>query len=184
GKCPNCGAPFDGGAAGNCGYCGAIVNSGAYDWVLAEITQGVEAGSAPLEVPGLEPLRAEDPALSLEVVEDRASLLFWGWIDAQSRAEPGRMAKLATPDFLAELSADAAALRSRQRTRVFLQAAVGSVAVRAIEEGPTTLAHVEIRWSARMGVVPLGASPGTLATLPQRWTFTLSRKAVVQTDAG
>jgi len=183
GKCPNCGAPFDGGAAGNCGYCGAIVNSGAYDWVLAEITQGGEAASAPVEVPGLDALRAADPALSLEVLEDRASLLFWGWIDAQSRGEPGRMAKLATPDFLAELTADVAALRSRQRTRVFLQAAVGSVAVRAIEEGAsTTLAHVEIRWSARMGVVPAGSSPGTLATLPQRWTFTLSRKTGVKTD--
>jgi hypothetical protein len=183
GKCPNCGAPFDGGAAGNCGYCGAIVNSGAYDWVLAEITQGVEAASAPLEVPGLDALRSADPALSLEVLEDRASLLFWGWIDAQSRSEPGRMAKLATADFLADMTADAAALRSRQRTRVFLQAAVGSVAVRAIEQdAATTLAHVEIRWSARMGVVPAGASPGTLATLPQRWTFTLSRKAGVKTD--
>jgi uncharacterized tellurite resistance protein B-like protein len=183
GKCPNCGAPFDGGAAGNCSYCGAIVNSGAYDWVLAEITQGVEAASAPLEVPGLEALRAVDPALSLEVLEDRTSLLFWGWIDAQSRSEPGRMAKLATADFLAEMTADAAALRSRQRSRVFLQAAVGSVAVRAIEQdAATTLAHVEIRWSARMGVVPAGASPGTLATLPQRWTFTLSRRAGVKTD--
>jgi tellurite resistance protein len=183
GKCPNCGAPFEGGAAGNCTYCGAIVNSGAYDWVLAEITQGVEAGSAPLEVPGLEALRAVDPALSLEVVEDRASLLFWGWIDVQARGEPGRMAKLATPDLLAEMAADLAGLRSRRRTRVFLQAAVGSVAVRGIEAGPaTTLAHVEVRWSARMGVVPEGASAGTLATLPQRWIFTLARKAGVKTD--
>jgi hypothetical protein len=183
GKCPNCGAPFDGGAAGNCTYCAAIVNSGAYDWVLAEITQGVEAGSAPVEVPGLDVLRSADPALSLEVLEDRASLLFWGWIDGQSRGEPRRMAKLATSDFLAEMSADIAALRGRQRTRVFLQAAVGSVAVRDIEGGPvTTLAQVEIRWSARMGVVSEGAAPGTLATLPQRWIFTLARKAGVKTD--
>ena len=183
GNCPNCGAPFDGGAAGNCTYCGAIVNSGAYDWVLAEITQGIEAGSAPAEVPGLEGLRAVDPALSLEVLEDRASLLFWGWIDAQSGREPGRMAKLATADFLAEMAADVASLQARRRTRVFLQAAVGSVAVRAIESGPaTTLAHVEIRWSARMGVVPEGGSPGTPATLPQRWIFTLARKTGVRTD--
>jgi uncharacterized tellurite resistance protein B-like protein len=183
GKCPSCGAPFDGGAAGNCGYCGAIVNSGAYDWVLAEITQGAESGSAPLEVPGLDALRAEDPALSLEVLEDRASLLFWGWIDGESRNEPGRMAKLGTAEFLAEMTADLAALQSRQRARVFLQAAVGSVAVRAVEAGPgSTLAHVEVRWSARMGVVPVGTSPGTLATLPQRWVLTLSRKAGVKTD--
>ncbi len=184
GKCPNCGAPFDGGAAGNCTYCGAIVNSGAYDWVLAEITQGIEAGTEPVEVPGLATLRAEDPALSLEVLEDRASLLFWSWIDAQSRGEPPRMAKLATADLVSEMSADMTALRGRQRARVFLQAAVGSVAVQAIEAGgATTLAHVEIRWSAQMGVVPTGASPGALATLPQRWIFTLARKAGVKTDA-
>ena len=184
GKCPSCGAPFDGGAAGNCTYCGAIVNSGAYDWVLAEITQGIEAGAAPAEVPGLDALRAQDPALSLEVLEDRASLLFWGWIDAQSRGEPARIAKLATADFVNEMSADITALRGRQRTRVFLQAAVGSVAVRVIEEGPSTsLAHVEIRWSARMGVVPEGTSSGSLATLPQRWIFSLARKAGVKTDA-
>ena len=92
------------------------------------------------------------------------------------------MAKLATPGFLGEMSADLAALRARQRTRVFLQAAVGSVAVRAFEQGPMTQAHVEIRWSARMGVVPAGTSPGSLATLPQRWIFTLARKAGVRTD--
>lgn len=184
GKCPNCGAPFDGGAAGNCTFCGAIVNSGAYDWVLAEITQAVEAGTEPAEVPGLAALRSEDPALSLEVLEDRASLLFWGWIDAQSRGEPGRMAKLATGDFLSGMSADMSALRGRDRARVFLQAAVGSVAVQAIEPGdPMTRAHVEIRWSAQMGVVPAGSSPGPLPTLPQRWIFTLARKAGVKTDA-
>ena len=184
GKCPNCGAPFDGGAAGNCAYCGAIVNSGAYDWVLSEITQAVEAGSAPADVPGLDGLRAQDPALSLEVLEDRTSLIFWAWIDAQSRGDPRRMAKLAAADFLAEMTADVEGLRARQRARVFLQAAVGSVAVRVIEPGPSaTLAHVEIRWSARMGVVPAGASPGALATLPQRWIFTLARKTGTKTDA-
>ncbi|HSP18992.1 MAG TPA: TIM44-like domain-containing protein [Myxococcaceae bacterium] len=184
GKWPNCGAPFDGGAAGNCTFCGAIVNSGAYDWVLAEITQGIEAGTEPVEVPGLVSLRAEDPALTLEVLEDRASLIFWAWIEAQSRGEPARMAKLASGEFLSEMSADMAALRGRERARVFLQAAVGSVAVQRIEPGTAlTLAHVEIRWSAQMGVVPAGTSPGTLATLPQRWIFTLARKAGVKTDA-
>src|SRR5262249_25302469 len=156
---------------------------GACDGVLAEITQGMEASSAPVGVRGVDALRAEDPALSLEVLEDRASLLFWGWIDAESRGEPLRMAKLATPGFLGEMSADLAALRARQRARVFLQAAVGSVAVRTFEQGgPLTQAHVEIRWSARMGVVPTGTSAGSLATLPQRWIFTLARKAGVRTD--
>jgi uncharacterized tellurite resistance protein B-like protein len=184
GNCPNCGAPFDGGAAGNCSYCGAIVNSGAYDWVLSEITQGLEAGAAPPEVPGLAELRAADPALSLEVLEDRASLLFWRWIDAQARAEPGRLAKLATPALLQELSADVSALQQRGRVRAFLQTAVGSVTARSFELGEAqTLAYLEIRWSAQMGIVPAGAPAGTLATLPQRWIFTLERRPSVRTDA-
>jgi tellurite resistance protein len=184
GRCPSCGAPFDGGAAGNCSYCRAIVNSGSYDWVLAEITQESEAGAGPGSVPGLEALRATDPALSLEVLEDRASLLFWTWVDAQSRARPGALAKVATASFVAELQADVEALRNRGRSRAFLQCAVGSVDVLAIDSGPeTTHAAVEIRWSARMGVVATGSAPGTLPVLPQRWVFTLERKAAVRTDA-
>ncbi len=40
-NCPNCGGelPLDGGEVSKCPYCGTITNSGAYDWVLAEITQ-------------------------------------------------------------------------------------------------------------------------------------------------
>ncbi|HET9449870.1 MAG TPA: Tim44-like domain-containing protein, partial [Aggregicoccus sp.] len=40
GKCPNCGAPYKGGATNVCEYCNAVVNSGNYDWTLSEITQG------------------------------------------------------------------------------------------------------------------------------------------------
>ncbi len=38
-KCPNCGAPLDLDLAGECRYCKAPVSSGAYDWVLARISQ-------------------------------------------------------------------------------------------------------------------------------------------------
>lgn len=38
-KCPNCGAPLEVNASGKCNYCGAIVTSGQYDWVLSEIDQ-------------------------------------------------------------------------------------------------------------------------------------------------
>jgi len=37
--CPNCGAPLQINMAGACGYCGAKVNSGAFDWVLSRIEQ-------------------------------------------------------------------------------------------------------------------------------------------------
>ena len=38
-KCPNCGAPIQINALGKCDYCGSDVTSGAFSWVLAEITQ-------------------------------------------------------------------------------------------------------------------------------------------------
>ena len=34
--CPNCGAPLTGTSFGECAYCGTIVTTGAYDWVLSD----------------------------------------------------------------------------------------------------------------------------------------------------
>ena len=83
-----------------------------------------------------------------------------------------------------ELQADVEALRNRGRFRAFLQCAVGSVDVQSFDLGPeVTRAAVEIRWSARMGVVAAGSAPGALPVLPQRWVLTLERKAGVRTDA-
>ena len=41
-KCPNCGAPLDVNAVGQCKYCEADVTSGRFDWVLAKIDQASE----------------------------------------------------------------------------------------------------------------------------------------------
>ncbi len=38
-KCPNCGAPLEINAAGECVYCHAVVNKYDFDWVLTEIEQ-------------------------------------------------------------------------------------------------------------------------------------------------
>ena len=38
-KCPNCGAPLEVNATGNCKYCDAAVTSGKFDWVLSRIDQ-------------------------------------------------------------------------------------------------------------------------------------------------
>jgi hypothetical protein len=187
GICPNCGAPFEGGAASTCQYCKAVVNSGAYDWVLAEITQAIEVThNAPVR--GLEELRLRDPGLSLEVLEDRASLVFWRWVEAQSTGQPERLARLAQPGPLERMRADIQRLTGQRMRRVFLECAVGDVRARAFEDSPDgrTLAHIEIRWSARTGVGPLGRPPPLLPMLPQRWVFTLTRAgdATSRTEQG
>lgn len=39
-RCPSCGAPLDRiEAAGKCGYCGSIITTGRFDWVLSRIEQ-------------------------------------------------------------------------------------------------------------------------------------------------
>ena len=36
-NCPNCGAPTQITSAGKCGYCGSVIVTGAFDWVLSNI---------------------------------------------------------------------------------------------------------------------------------------------------
>jgi predicted lipid-binding transport protein (Tim44 family)/tellurite resistance protein len=184
GKCPNCGAPFAGGAANKCEYCNAVVNSGNYDWTLAEITQGVEHVRHHKRVDGLMQARQVDPALNLEMLEDRASLLFWKWVDAQSRSDVRTLAKVASPDAVQRLGSELEDLKRKGRRRVFLECAVGSVDVCALRLNPGghDVAHVEIRWSARMGVGPVNEKPPMLPTVPQRFIFSLVRKHGAQTN--
>lgn len=79
GDCPNCGAPIEIVDVAKCPYCNATVNSGKYDWVLAEITQDEEWVVPPVRhrLAGWEKLTARDPGLNFQHLEDRASVIFW-----------------------------------------------------------------------------------------------------------
>lgn len=37
--CPHCGAPIQMASSGRCEFCGSVVNTGAFDWTLSEITR-------------------------------------------------------------------------------------------------------------------------------------------------
>jgi hypothetical protein len=85
GRCPNCGADLPISEVVRCEYCKAVVNSGEHDWVLAEITQPEEwrPWMTNAEIGGLGQLQAKDPMVSRQELEDRASVVFWKWIDAR-----------------------------------------------------------------------------------------------------
>ncbi len=184
GKCPNCGAPFEGGAANRCQFCNAVVNSGNYDWVLAEITQGSEFTRGGDAVEGFARAKQTDPALNTETLEDRGSLIFWKWVEAQATGETVAFTKLCGSDYLQWLTNDLNELRGRGKRKVFLECAVGAVNTRRLDnDGSNDLAHLEIRWSARMGVGPMNEKPPALPVVPQRWVFTLQRKAGATTNA-
>jgi uncharacterized tellurite resistance protein B-like protein len=173
GACPSCGAPFEGGASGSCRYCKAIVNSGAYDWVLSEITQASEYLPHARRAPGLDELRERDPDLGSELLEDRALLVFWKWIEAQCTGRAAGLRKLSSDAGWSRIEEDS---RSG-RWSTWRLPAVGGADLAALEPdlGGLDRAHVDIRWS--------GAKAGA-APRPHRHVVTLVRAATARTDQG
>ena len=107
GNCPNCGGPIDMNQAANCTYCGALLRSGQYDWVLAEITQQYEwEPRKKTDIPGVSALRKRDPEFNAQELEDRASVIFWRWAAADRLASPEPLVKVALPTFLAQYESE------------------------------------------------------------------------------
>lgn len=184
GQCPSCGAPFTGGATNICESCGAIVNSGTYDWVLAEITQGSQYQPQPGEPRGFAQQRKRDPALATEVLEDRASLLFWKWIEAQATGDAARLAKVARPALVDRLRAEIAQLGEQGRQKFFVECSVGAVNVLQFTEAAgRTLAAVEVRWSARIAIGTAQARPPSAPSQPLRHVLLLERRSGAQTGS-
>ncbi len=184
GKCPNCGAPFEGGAANTCEFCKAIVNSGTYDWVLAEITQGSQFQPHPMVPDGFAKLRQSDPSITTEALEDRASLLFWKWVESQVLSDPGRLAKVASPGFAAEVQGGVDHLEAQGKQKFFVECAVGGVNTQQLsQQGGKDVAAVEIKWSAKIGIGPKGGKPPALPSQPQRYVMLLERASGAKSSA-
>ena len=183
GQCPNCGAPLRMNQSAQCGSCEAFVRSGQHDWVLAEITQGSEwRPEAEEELPGFAAHAASDPGLSVQLLEDRASVAFWRKAAADRRGEVEPLARVADDEFC---EAYAAALRTPQdRARVYLaENAVGSVRTVGLLAGAKfDRAVVEVVWDgcrARVGAD--GRRMVESDRRMQRALFVFRRKAGVAT---
>ena len=152
GQCPSCGAQLPTGDVVKCDYCQALVNSGEHDWVLAEITQPEEwrAGAILDELPGLEELRGRDATISRQELEDRASVIFWKWIEARSSGKPEKLARFCMKD-PSEAGNAAEILLKPAKLR---DVAVGSAELKSLSpvEDHKRRTHdravIEIRWSA------------------------------------
>ncbi|QDT15435.1 TIM44-like domain-containing protein [Alienimonas californiensis] len=152
GRCPNCGGPVAIVDRAECPQCGSIVNSGQYDWVLAEITQDEEwvVPAAAAAVPGWDELRRTDPHLNVQQIEDRASVIFWRAMMAEYHDDFA----LAAP--VVQRGADAIPRRWRQgENRFWKTPAVGVVElVRCLPAGGAgpddgfERLRVMVRWSA------------------------------------
>ena len=181
GFCPNCGAALKIADAAQCPACKSWVNSGEYDWVLAEITQACEwsAREPGLDIQGYGALAAKDPDLDVPFLEDRASAAFWRWQYAHWKRDPSVMRSLAEDGLVEAVAAD---VRGDKAT-FFRNAAVGGADVLAIETGgPFDRAHVLVKWSADVYQGPREGRPESLGNSVRQHVFMLERKAGVATD--
>ena len=174
GKCPSCGADLPLGEVVKCEYCNALVNSGEHDWVLAEITQPEEWRAEPAvgDIDGLAELRARDASVSRQEIEDRASVIFWKWIEAKATGKTDKLHRFCvsppqSPDEVSELSVNPAQLS---------QVAVGSAELSSVlTGGEQDYAYVEIMWSASID----GKEPQTFTHV-----FALGRSANAKSRHG
>lgn len=185
GQCPNCGAPFSGGMANTCDHCSAVVNSGRYDWVLTEITQPGEYMRPNRGAQGLAALLETDPNSVSEVLEDRALLLFWKWLEAFATADVARLRKFATPPRAAEVKDRIERMKACGLEPVVRVPAVGGADVLAVElnDGGRDRVHVDIRWSAIASIHP-DDTTGRFVKRPRRHVVTMSRRTGETTRTG
>lgn len=184
GKCPNCGAPYEGGAANLCSHCKAILNSGSYGWVLAQ-TMDYEVYRGPWrQFTGFEEMVERDPGFSPEAIEDRAALLFWKWQHARAARDPRVAARLCAPEMAAELEQEAAALKARKALRWLADARVAGVDLLLLEhdddEGRDQ-ACVRVRWSGCVAEFP-EHSPPRVPRASYATVLTLVRDSGATTD--
>ena len=113
-NCPSCGAPLppDMGELCRCQYCQVMVNSGEFDWVLAEITQeddyGRESDLADRVSPQLPQavaeLTREAPDLAVQLIEDKASNAFMQIMTALATRKPAVVRRFVSDEALAAIT--------------------------------------------------------------------------------
>ncbi|QDU36830.1 Tim44-like domain protein [Maioricimonas rarisocia] len=184
GRCPRCGSPLQIVDQAKCDACGAQVNSGEFDWVLAEITQDQEwiVPGAEAAVPGFAELQQRDPALNVQHLEDRASVMFWRLRAAefQRDLEPAR--PILTPEYRDRWSNE---LEQMQRRSEFWKIpAVGKVELidaQPGEAGAPDRIRIKVRWS---GILSKGDPTGRSREVRRKTiytsVYTLVRKVGVQ----
>jgi predicted lipid-binding transport protein (Tim44 family) len=114
-NCPSCGAalPKDMGELCRCSYCQVMVNSGEFDWVLAEITQAEDYGNNSQMAPFVSPdlagsiaaIAPECPDFSTQIAEDKASNAFMQIMTALATRNPASVRRFVSDDVFAKVSA-------------------------------------------------------------------------------
>ena len=152
GHCPNCGAAIELNQGAKCQYCQALLRSGQYDWVLAEITQEEYWSPVTVPAPGTLTMRASDPGFSTQTVEDMASVIFWrkAAADRMGRIDPLR--KVAAPEWCEQHAAELNTGPAQPR-QFYCDCAVSAVdTVGVIPGQPEDRVLLRVAWMGRLFV--------------------------------
>ena len=187
GNCPNCGAPIAMNQGAKCEYCQAVLRSGQYDWVLAEITQQEEWRPAATPPPGTMRLLDSDPGFSTQDLEDMTSVIFWrkAAADRKGRIDPVR--KVASPAWCDTYAAELAKNPPGSPRRIFCDCAVSAVDTLGVILGETEhRALVEVCWMGRPFEVTAADQLRDLRgeMTVRRSLFVLARNAGVRSTPG
>ncbi len=158
GNCPNCGAPIAMNQGAKCEYCQAVLRSGQYDWVLAEITQEEEWHPSDTPPPGTQTIRGSDPGFNLQDLEDMASVIFWRKAAADRIGKIDPMRKVAAPEWCDAYAPTLVSRSERSARAIFCDCAVSAVDTLGVILGKTeNRALVEVCWMGReFEVMPSG----------------------------
>jgi uncharacterized tellurite resistance protein B-like protein len=150
GNCPNCGAAVELNAGAKCQSCHALLRSGQYDWVLAEITQDSQwAPETSRDTPGVAELQRQDANFTLAGLEDRVSVIFWRKVMADRLGKVDPLRKVAAASFVQSYGPLLAPQANGVRA-FWGDCAVGAVQTMGIIPGTEmNKAIVEVRWSSR-----------------------------------
>lgn len=149
GNCPRCGAELKIVDKTDCTSCGAHVNSGEFDWVLAEITQEQEWNipGHEQELPGVAELCERDPGFSIQHIEDRVSVAFWRLRATEFYQDMNYATPILSPRYAEEFAA------KMHPARFWKNPAVGKVEVLEVQPGERSRPdkiRVKVRWSGML----------------------------------
>ena len=184
GNCPNCGAAIELNAGSQCQACHALLRSGQYDWVLAEITQDSQwQPETSRDTPGVAELQRRDPNFTLAGLEDRVSVIFWRKVLADRLGKVDPLQNVADATFVQHYGPLLATQANGVRA-FWGDCAVGAVQTMGIIGGsPMDRALVEVRWSSRRYQTDAsGKAQKTPQSNMAQHLMVLERKAGVKTD--
>ena len=191
GNCPNCGASIELNQSAVCSHCKALLRSGEYDWVLAEITQESEwNGLSRGDMPGVPELRERDPDFDVLALEDRASVIFWRKVATDRTSKIGPLRKMASPEFCNSYQSALNTPTGVKRS-YYGDCAVGAVITLGVIPGSkedsqsVDRALVEIRWAGTRHLQQGNNPPKSTGEYGLfRTLFVLSRSVATKTDLG